>query len=342
LAESGVGYGGLSLWATVGLCKFYYTGTVKPLQSGFLIRSLAFCSLGLGLLLGHALAAAPAPRLPGMDSSFMARFAGQELYYEVGGKLGAPAVVFIHGVGGGNSSMQWRNNITPLLGNYRVYALDLPGFARSGAQAIEYSGDLYTLSLTAFLREAVREPATVIASSLGAAYSIRIANAEPALISKMLLVSPTGLERLIAPRNEGFYSNLTQSILGGVLFQVLNSDSGLGFFLYNQVYLDWRLASPETTDIYRQNLNSPNKGYPIFAFLSQYLNVNITDIWPKTKQAAYIVWGSDDVNTPSDGLKAFQKLRPDVGGEVIAGRAVPNEESPVAFNQIMLKFLAGK
>jgi pimeloyl-ACP methyl ester carboxylesterase len=315
---------------------------VKSLNPIWFGRSLLLSGLGLSLLLGQALAAAPAPRLPGMDSSFIGSFAGQDIYYEVGGKLGAPAVVFIHGVGGGNSSMQWRNNIAPLLGSYRVYALDLPGFARSGAKAIEYSGNLYTLSLTAFLREAVREPASVIASSLGAAYSIGIAAAEPALITKLLLVSPTGLERLIAPRNEGFYSNLTQSILGGILFQVLSSESGLGFFLYNQVYLDWRLASPETTEIYRQNLDSPNKGYPIFAFLSQYLNVNVSESWPKTKQPSAIVWGSEDVNTPSAGLNAFQKLRPDVAGTVLAGRAIPNEESPAAFNQIMLSFLAGK
>lgn len=279
----------------------------------------------------------PAPRVPGMTSSAFYSGTGVErVYFETAGK-GSP-VVFIHGIGGGNSSMQWQKNASALTSSHKVFVLDLPGFARSGARPILYDNMVYILAIQAFLQNVVKEPAAIVCSSLACAYSTRIAVEQPQLISSLLLVSPTGIDRLVNPPNTGFYDSLVNGVLGPVLYNVLKSPSGIGFFLYNQVYLDWNLASNEVIKLYQGNLEGSAKGYPVFAFISQYANQNVKDLWGKVNQPARIVWGTEDVNTPVSGAAAFLALKK-VSLDVLKGRAIPNEESFEAFNHILLEFV---
>lgn len=281
--------------------------------------------------------AVPAPRVPGMTSSAFVTAAGVErLYYESGGQ--GSSVVLIHGVGGGNSSMQWQKNAQALTSKHKVFVVDLPGFARSGARPILYDNTVYTAAIENFLKNVVREPAAIVCSSLACAYSTKIAVEKPELISKLLLVSPTGIDRLVNPPNPGFYDSLINGVLGPVLYNVLKSPSGIGFFLYNQVYLDWRLADDEIIKLYQGNLEGSAKGYPVFAFISQYANQSVKELWGRVTQPSQIIWGTEDVNTPVSGAAAFLELKK-VPLHVLKGRAIPNDESPTAFNNLMLEFL---
>jgi pimeloyl-ACP methyl ester carboxylesterase len=279
----------------------------------------------------------PAPRVPGMTSSaFFSQPGTERVYYETGGT--GSSVVFIHGIGGGNSSMQWQKNASLLSSRHKVFVLDLPGFARSGARPILYDSTVYINAIESFLTNVVKAPAAIVCSSLACAYSTKIAVEKPELISKLLLVSPTGIDRLVNPPNPGFYDSLANGVLGPVLYNVLKSSSGIGFFLYNQVYLDWRLADDEIIKLYQGNLEGSAKGYPVFAFISQYANLSVKDLWGRVTQPARIIWGTDDVNTPVSGAAAFLELKK-VPLDVIRGRAIPNDESPEPFNLLMLEFL---
>ncbi len=234
--------------------------------------------------------------------------------------------------------MQWQKNAKALTASHKVFVLDLPGFARSGARPILYDSTVYGAAIENFLKNVVKEPAAIVCSSLACAYSTKIAVEKPELISKLLLVSPTGIDRLVNPPNPGFYDSLTNGVLGPVLYNVLKSSSGIGFFLYNQVYLDWRLANDDIIKLYQGNLEGSAKGYPVFAFISQFANLNIKDLWGRVTQPARIVWGTDDVNTPVSGAAAFLELKK-VPLDILKGRAIPNDESPQAFNALMLEFL---
>jgi pimeloyl-ACP methyl ester carboxylesterase len=279
----------------------------------------------------------PAPRVPGMTSSAFVTAPGIErVYYESGGQ--GSSVVLIHGIGGGNSSMQWQKNAQALTTSHKVFVLDLPGFARSGARPILYDGTVYIAAIEHFLKTVVKEPAQIICSSLACAYSIKIAVEKPELISRLLLISPTGIDRLVNPPNTGFYDSLTNGILGPVLLDVLRSSGGISFFLYNQVYLDWKLADDDVIKLYQGNLEGNAKGYPVFAFISQYANLSVKALWGRVTQPARIVWGTEDVNTPVSGAQAFLDLKK-VPLDVLTGRAIPNDESPERFNSLMLEFL---
>jgi pimeloyl-ACP methyl ester carboxylesterase len=272
-----------------------------------------------------------------MTSSAFVNAPGIErLYYESAGQ--GPSVVLIHGIGGGNSSMQWQKNAQALTASHKVFVLDLPGFARSGARPIMYDSTVYLAAIEHFLKTVVKAPAQIICSSLACAYSIKIAVEKPELVSKLLLVSPTGIDRLVSPPNTGFYDSLANGALGPVLLDVLRSSGGIGFFLYNQVYLDWKLANDDVVKLYQGNLEGNAKGYPVFAFIAQHANLSVKDLWGRVTQPARIVWGTEDVNTPVSGAQAFLDLKK-VPLDVLKGRAIPNDESPERFNSLALEFL---
>jgi pimeloyl-ACP methyl ester carboxylesterase len=212
----------------------------------------------------------------------------------------------------------------------------------SPAQAKPYTAELYTRVLTEFLRDLRQtspDGVTVVASSLPAAYVVNIAAQEPNLVDRLLLVSPTGLDRLADPPNENFYNTLTRTPLGGLVAGVLRGRTAIDFFLTRQVYLDPSLVTPEVTEPYIQNLRGPDKEHPVFSFISGKLNASVRDSWPRVRQPTRIVWGSDDVNTPVEGAAAFRALRPEVRVDVLRGRAIPNDEDAQNFNRILLDFL---
>ena len=347
--------------------RFVAPSQFETRQTPYLIEVSTYAFLRLGALLsllGLIVSCAPTvsttlpsltdlpppARLPGLGRSAYVLLEGERIYYEVGGQ-GSP-VVLVHGIGAGNSSHLWRQNTAAITKQHRVYAFDWPGFARSGARAIQYTNDLYTKVLTAFIREVVREPVAIVAGSLGSDYSIRVAAENPDLITRMLLSNPTGYDQFgsgdkegraflttNSRRNQEFYDRLSQSFLGDLIFSTVASEGGLNFFLYFFVYLNQGLVTPDLTQIYLQNLQGPSKQYAPFSFFAGFLEQPLSDFWPRTRQPTLLVWGSDDVFTPIRFAEPMLKARPEVRMEVLPARAIPYDEAFEAFNRIALGFL---
>ncbi|GGJ51236.1 alpha/beta fold hydrolase [Deinococcus roseus] len=279
----------------------------------------------------------PTPRIPGMEEGKKITLNGQDIYYEVGGA--GPPVVFIHGIGGGNSGYQWIKNVPEFLAGHRVYVLDLPGFGRSMARPQHYSAGLYVAAIEAFLKEVVHEPCTVVASSLAGAYAIKIAHDSPDLIKKLALVSPTGIDQLIDPPNMAFYHQLIGSPIGSLFSLLIRSRLSVSYFLNQQVYLDRDLINEGIKDVYHMHLQLPHAQYPIFAFITGHLNLNIKKEWENLTQPTVVVWGARDINTPVKGLQNFKDLKPELESQVLYARAIPNDEKSVEFNGFLKQFL---
>ena len=316
--------------------------------SSLTVFALAACAPATG---NPSDAAAPAPRLPGMTESRYVTLQGERVYLEAGGNSGSP-VVFVHGIGAGNSSHLWRENTAALAKDHRVFAFDWPGFARSGARPIQYTNDLYVNVLKDFIRDVVREPAALVAGSLGSDYAIRVAAENPELVTRLLVSNPSGYDinepenkdgrtllTTTSKRNQELYDRFSKTFLGDVIFSTLKADSGLNFFLYNYVYLDWRRVTPDLTAIYQQNLDGPNKQYAPFSFFAGFLEQRVSEFWPKVKQPTLLVWGSEDIFTPIRFAQDFLKVRPEVKLEVLRARAIPYDEDADRFNQIAVAFL---
>ena len=117
--------------------------------------------------------------LPGEERLF--RWTYGHVFYKVLGEQDAPPLVLIHAPELAASSYEMRGIMEPLAQQYRVYALDLPGFGLSDHPHVAYTGEFYVTFLQDFLSNVVQRPATLVASGLSANYAVAIASNAPEL-----------------------------------------------------------------------------------------------------------------------------------------------------------------
>jgi len=98
-----------------------------------------------------------------------------------------PAVVLVHGLGGFAES--WRHNIASLAARATVYAVDLPGFGRSGKPRAAYTLAYFARALHAFLDGVGVAQASLVGHSLGAAVAVTYALTRPARVERLALLS---------------------------------------------------------------------------------------------------------------------------------------------------------
>jgi pimeloyl-ACP methyl ester carboxylesterase len=110
-----------------------------------------------------------------------------------------PALLFVHGLSG--SWPNWLEQLPVLAADYRVIALDLPGFGRSpmptgGEVSIAGYADL----LDALLEQLGVESAAVVGNSMGGFISAELAIRHPRRVERLVLVSPAGISTHQDPR----------------------------------------------------------------------------------------------------------------------------------------------
>ena len=127
---------------------------------------------------------------PGFSQHSLTTSLGEMVYYtndalpwlpEEGSLEPLPTLVFLHGLGGGSSAYEWSKVYPAFASEYRILAPDLIGWGRSSHPARNYQIDDYLTTIAEFLEATYDGPTTVIASSLTAAFTIRLAIARPEL-----------------------------------------------------------------------------------------------------------------------------------------------------------------
>ncbi|WP_259720841.1 alpha/beta fold hydrolase [Synechococcus sp. CS-1328] len=103
-----------------------------------------------------------------------------------GGARDRPAVVLVHGFGA--CKEHWRHNLAALAIHHDVYAIDLLGFGSSGKPSSRlaeeppeagdcvYGIELWAQQVSAFIREVVRAPVTLVGNSIGGVVALRCAS----------------------------------------------------------------------------------------------------------------------------------------------------------------------
>jgi len=265
---------------------------------------------------------------------------GRVFYKSSGAQNEGPPLVFIHGIGAGSSSFMWRKNFDDLARDFRVYALDLLGFGFSDKPAAApYSADLYVELITDFIREVSGFPVNVIASSLGAAYAIRVADEHPELIDSMVLNGPTGsdsLNRRPGMAGAAFYGLLQSPVLGTSFYNVMASERSIRDFARDNLFYDHRRVTDRlVTNLYATS-HQPGAQHAIAAFLAGYLNTDTRSPFSRLTQRTVLVWGKQDTTTPLDQGILLQHLNPHATLEVFDYcRMMPEQEQPEKFNALV-------
>ena len=267
-----------------------------------------------------------------------------DIYYEVRGE--GPPLVLAHGIGAGNSSYEWRHNFDPLSDHFRVFALDLPGFGQSARPNINYTDDLYILALMDFLRDVVRQPASLIASSLSSAFAVKLAAAHPEAVERLVLVCPTGLRqlRLRTPVwSQMVYGTFSLPVLGLSLYNAMLSYNRVDEYLRRNLYADPTLVTPALGEHYYVSAHQPGAQYALRSFLAGLLNCDITAVYPTLQQPILIAWGAQAQLSPVENAKRFQEMNANARLRVFeTSGMLPHDEEAEDFNAEALAFLTGQ
>ncbi len=266
---------------------------------------------------------------------------GRVFYKTAGADNAAPPVVFIHGIGAGVSSFMWRKNFDELAADFRVYALDLLGFGFSDKPATaSYSADLYVELITDFIREVAGYPANIVASSLGAAYAIRVADEHPELVNMMILNGPTGsdtLNRRPGMAGAAFYGLLQSPVLGTSFYNVMASERSIRDYARDNLFYDHRRVTNRLVANLYATSHLPGAQHAIAAFLSGYLNTDTRAPFSRLTQPTVLVWGKQDSTTPVDKGASLLELNPRAATLEVFDycRMMPEQEHPEHFNALV-------
>jgi pimeloyl-ACP methyl ester carboxylesterase len=102
-------------------------------------------------------------------------------------------LLLIHGLG--TSAKSWLKNIPQLSKEFRVIAVDLPGYGKSDKGYYQYSMSWNALVLTEFLDELNIGNATFVGHSMGGQISLHAALNHPEKVKNLILISSAGFEK---------------------------------------------------------------------------------------------------------------------------------------------------
>lgn len=118
-----------------------------------------------------------------------------------------PALLFVHGLGS-NLSL-WRRSLDAFADDYRVLALDLPGFGLSGKQDVPATMPFFTEVVTGFLDERGIDAVTYVGVSMGGQVGLTMALQHPGRLRGLALISPAGVESFSESEAEALRSTTT-------------------------------------------------------------------------------------------------------------------------------------
>lgn len=267
-----------------------------------------------------------------------------DICYTVKGQ-GAP-LVLVHGVYAGASSYEFRKVFDLLAERFRVYAFDLLGFGLSDHPPVVYTPVLYEELIEDVVRQVVGgvdQPVRIVASTLGAAFTIRAAAERPGLFERLVLIEPTGIEEL-AQRNETTARRAGRALLrsplvGQAIYNAIVSRPSLRYYLKTQAYSDSSRVTDDVVDYYYTTAHQPGARYAPASFISGTLNTPVASVYPLLRQPILLCWGKDAKFTPLEQARAFRQANPRAELRVFDCGGLPQDELPEEFTREVSEWL---
>ena len=221
-------------------------------------------------------------------------------------------LVFLHGLGGGSSAYEWSKVYPAFAADYRVLAPDLIGWGASDHPERNYGVDDYLNTIAEFLQQTCQEPAMVIASSLTAALTIRVAIAHPELFQSLILIAPTGLSDFGNDYRRSFFAQLVSTpILDRLIYTTAVATSGgIRNFLEQRQFANANRVYPEIVAAYLESATCPNAEYSALSFVRGDLCFDLATYLPQLTIPTAILWGQQAQFTNVEVGRRLADLNP--------------------------------
>lgn len=227
--------------------------------------------------------------------------------------LDLETLVFLHGFGGGSSAYEWSKVYPAFASEYRVIAPDLIGWGRSAHLERNYQIEDYLTTIREFLEQTCNDGAvTVIASSLTAAFTIRLASDRPDLFKSLIVTTPAGLSDFGEDYSRSFFAQLISTpILDRLLYSTgVATSNGIRSFLEQRQFARPNRIYPEIVEAYLESAQQPNAEYAALAFVRGDLCFDLAAYIPKLTTPTAIIWGQKSQFTGPQIGRRFASMNP--------------------------------
>jgi pimeloyl-ACP methyl ester carboxylesterase len=230
---------------------------------------------------------------PGFGQKVITTSLGAMAYYIPNAPIApnAPPLIFLHSLGGGSSAYEWSKVYPAFTPEYRVIAPDLIGWGQSAHPVKNYQVEDYFAVITELI-EAVGAPALVVASSLTAGITLRLAIQRPDLFKMLFLVSPSGYADFGAD-----YSRNAAAQIAGIpgVDQVLYAlgaanELAVRTFLEQVLFAERSRLTPETVAAYLASAQQHNAEYSALASLRGDLCFDLSLYMAQLTVPTAMVW----------------------------------------------------
>ncbi len=255
-----------------------------------------------------------------------------------------PTLVFLHGFGGGSSAYEWSKVYPAFASEYRILAPDLIGWGNSSHLDRNYQIDDYLTSITEFLEQSCEEPTTVIASSLTAAFTIRIAISRPELFKSLILTTPAGLSDFGENYTRSFFAQLVSTpIIDRLIYDFgVANELGIRNFLEQRQFANPERVYPEIVTAYLESAQQPNAEYSALSFVRGDLCFDLSQYIEQLTIPTAIIWGQKSQFTGPDIGRRLAAINPKaikVFQEIEEVGLTPQLELPAVTIGLIRKFL---
>lgn len=232
---------------------------------------------------------------PGFSRFNVRTSVGEINYYETNSTF-AETIVFFHGFGGGSSSYEWSKVYPAFSAEYRVLAPDLPGWGFSEHRAGEYTAQDYRTAISEFIQATCQKPATVVASSVVAAFCVTVANQQPYLFDRLIFMNPSGLKDFGKSYNGSFFSFASQvPLVNDFLYsQVITTRSAIRKFLEERLFVQANRISDEIVEAYFISAQQKDGKEAAYSFLKGNFTADLAESLPALKVPTAILWGAEN------------------------------------------------
>jgi len=256
---------------------------------------------------------------PGFDQSAVSTSLGRLVYYRPKPALEPQSLtrstvtpmLFLHGFGGGSSAYEWSLVYPAFASDYRVFAPDLLGWGRSDHLSRSYQIQDYLTIITELLEQLCGAPAIVVASSLTAALTIRVAVTRPELVKALILVAPSGLADFDQPYSNFFARLVSTPLLNRFVYSTaIATNFGIRNFLETRQFARASRVTQEMVDAYLASAQQPNAEYSAISFVRGDLCFDLAAYMPQLTVPTAVLWGRESQFTPVELGQRLVELNP--------------------------------
>ncbi|MBR8839579.1 MAG: alpha/beta hydrolase [Stigonema ocellatum SAG 48.90 = DSM 106950] len=254
-------------------------------------------------------------------------------------------LVFLHGFGGGSSAYEWSKVYPAFATEYRIIAPDLIGWGKSEHPPRDYTISDYLTTIREFLQQTCNGPVKVIASSLTAGLTIRVAITHPELFQSLILTTPAGLSDFGEDYSKSFFAQVVRvPLVDRLLYNTgIATSGGIRSFLEERQFAQASRVYEEIVEAYLESAQHPNAEYAALSFVRGDLCFDLSLYIQQLVTPTAIIWGKKTAFTGPEIGRRLAQLNPQaiqVFQELEDVGLTPQLELPAVTIGLIRKFLA--